>query len=554
MQSPPLRFAVALVLAFVSFPHLALALSPEEIAARLEIKRNVFGGLSFQRAEQIAAGQAEPLFAFEARDSFFVNWEIPACNVAEFEQQLHLPAGFHLAKIRILEGERPAYYLSLNMYEVTIDVPSIRAEWSVYVTKGNDPAPRFMIVEAQSSTASFDPVLGPAPAADIIYERDENHVQATVHAPGTHFELSFDKPRRSQRGGRGSLQWAMANDFIYWTNGVADKAAYNGTLTQARMSSVRARDLEMVDETRWARFVSPKPRHVLLFNAPIELTVSPWANLNDPTLALDPAHRAMLQGVKASAFGGLSQYHASQVFAGLKEPLFAFTIEDERPAYFINFRVPPNRVQALSEALALPEGFDLAPIQTLAHGRPEFMISLNVYQASGIAAGIRAEWSVYVTPVDDPYEQYFMVIDVASSGPSLDVVNLFTPPAQQLSLEVDAEGMAHTQIINGNSSFSATFPVSEPSACDQPLDQSWVRANDRIYWRNGVYDRGFYNGSLLGARVGVVDGADVQIDDGTPWAQFVDPEPLEVFYFHGKKELRVSPWYNLEELSSTPAQ
>ncbi len=96
--------------------------------------------------------------------------------------------------------------------------------------------------------------------------------------------------------------------------------------------------------------------------------------------------------------------------------------------------------------------------------------------------------------------------------------------------------------------------MSGPSACDQPLDQTWVRANDRIYWRNGVSDRGFYNGSLLDARVGVVHGADVQIDDGTPWAQFVDPEPLEVFVFHGKKELRVSPWYNLEELSSMPAQ
>lgn len=217
----------------------ASALSPEEKAARIQIKQQAFGGLMFQRAEQVAAGQAEPLMGFDARDSFFVNWVIPHHKVEAFEETLDLPEGFELAPIRIVRGERARYFLSLNIYEVTIGLPALRAEWSVYVRTADDPTPRFMVVEAQSSADAFDPALGPVPGVPFEYTRDDEQLHTVIDAGETQFEMGLHKPRRTRwNSRRATLQWARANDYIYWPNGVVDKAYYNGTLTKERMTAV----------------------------------------------------------------------------------------------------------------------------------------------------------------------------------------------------------------------------------------------------------------------------------------------------------------------------
>lgn len=531
----------------------ASALSPEEKAARIQIKQQAFGGLMFQRAEQVAAGQAEPLMGFDARDSFFVNWVIPRHKVEEFEATLNLPEGFELAPIRIIRGERPRYFLSLNIYEVTIGAPAVRAEWSVYVRTADDPAPRFMVVEAQSSADSFDPALGPVPGVAFEYTRDDEQLHAVIDAGATQFEMSLHKPRRTRFNSRkATLQWAKANDYIYWRNGIADKAYYNGTLTKERMTAVDPDCVEIHDGTPWAQFVRPRPAHVLLFNTNLEFALSPWANLNDPALNIAPEQRAMLQGIKATVFPQLGQLDASLVMNGTGEALVDFKVDMDVPAYFINFRVPYHKVQALEDALNLPAGFHLAPISALRYQYPEFMISLNVYRASGVAAGLRAEWSVYVTPEDDPYTRYFMVVDVTSDLPSLDVVNLATPPAELFTHTVDGDGHVQTDILFDGKSFSLAFDMPGEEAPSCKINQAWARANDRIYWANGVYDRAMYNGTLIDADIAIADPASVVVSDGTPWAEFVDAQPLEVLVFRNALEFRLRPWFNIEEIATEP--
>lgn len=140
-----------------------------------------------------------------------------------------------------------------------------------------------------------------------------------------------------------------------------------------------------------------------------------------------PEHLGFLRDVKAEAFSKLARFNAFQVLFGMQEALMEFNVENDMPSYFINFRVRPERVRDLAQAIGLPDGFRLVPIRVLIHAQPELMLSLNVYKVSGSVSGKRAEWSVYVSPDDDPWQGYFMVIDVASDVASLDVVNLFTP-------------------------------------------------------------------------------------------------------------------------------
>lgn len=79
------------------------------------------------------------------------------------------------------------------------------------------------------------------------------------------------------------------------------------------------------------------------------------------------------------------------------------------------------------------------------------------------------------------------------------------------------------------------------------LSAEWILSNDRIYWRNGVYDRLLYNGLRLDADVVEVDPQSAIIDDRTSWAQFVDATPLQVAVFRKPLQFAVNPWYNVEE-------
>jgi hypothetical protein len=525
------------------------ALTPEDKEVRLAIKREVFAGLEFQRAAQVAAGAAEPLLAFEVDDATFIHWRIPAQRVAAFEHALALPAGFALAKVQILPREPARYYLSLNLYAVAIaGVPGVRAEWSTYVVRDGDPKPRFLIIEARSSVDSFDPVSGPTSASAVTYAALGGEVLAQVVADGTDFSAQFELPcRGAGNQPRASQAWAEANDFIYWQNGVADKAFYDSSVTRDRWLSIDPSQVAIEDGSRWAEFVDAEPVHVLYSDVPLRFALSPWFNAGDPALALDPGQRAMLLAVKAQVYSGLGQQRGYLVSLGQAEALVDFTVVDAVPAYFINFEVPRSRVAALVDAIGMPAGLELAELSIVRGERPAYFLSLNVYQAAGVAAGMRAEWSVYVREVASPSKVYFMAIDVASSVPSFNVVDLATPPAPVFENTLE-QSQITTSIVGASGSFAVTFMVPGDHAHPVRLSPTWLAANDRVYWTNGVYDKLYYNGSVVDAEVAEVCLASVDIYDDTPWRRFVRPQPAHVLVFRNAQEYLLHPWFNLEEL------
>jgi hypothetical protein len=78
----------------------------------------------------------------------------------------------------------------------------------------------------------------------------------------------------------------------------------------------------------------------------------------------------------------------------------------------------------------------------------------------------------------------------------------------------------------------------------------WIAANDYIYWRNGICDRTFYDSGLVGAHTTVVRSTNLKIRDSTRWGEIVLPEPKHVVVFHNPIEFAISPWWNLDDLSS----
>jgi hypothetical protein len=569
-RSTAAAVSLALLLVFAGAARAACDLVP--------VKQQNFGGLELIRACSILPFTAlplppgtpdiceglpviapqEPLVNLVARDMLYFNWEVPAGSVPQLEAALQLPGrGFRIAPIEILRGEKPRPYLSLNYYVTTIaGVLTYRTEWSTYVVKSPDTRPRYMVLEVQSSEPGADPTYPGfvKPAAEVSYTIDGRQVQ--VSSPD--FQASFVlPPSGKEKTVKIGQPWAQANDALYWLNGVADIALYNGGLTDASPISVDPVSADVDNASTWARFIADRPSNIVLFSQPLEFAFTPYANLSDPALGLPTGYTDALKQFKSFTFGAFSYGHAFQVLQGIEEPLLRFDITtDNVPSIFINFSVPNRKAKAFEAALGLPANLKLAKSKATARQPARYLLSLNIYESPDVLTGqrvYRAEWSTYVKDTNDPRASgpFFMVVDVDSSSASLNPVDLFTLPTVMDYGVQNGKIAANIKHEDGSTDkFSVEFPMPAASAPVVRLHEPWILANDRVYWSNGVYDLLFYNGSLLDADVVEADPTSLVISDNTPWASFVDATPAQVLVFRKPLQFVLHPWYNVEELCS----
>ncbi len=230
---------------------------------------------------------------------------------------------------------------------------------------------------------------------------------------------------------------------------------------------------------------------------------------------------------------------------GREEPLAAFTVEADPPSVYWVFRVRADAVGRLRSVLQLPAAFESTPIRCLTSDVPEHIIVLNVYRVSGLAKGMRAEWSLFVGDAEGIPR--YMVFDARSSLLSMDAVDVIT---RKSTVEHVRDGQTiSTRVGDGDSAFTSTITI--PSGDGAPLVTTaadWSTANDYIYWGNGICDRTYYDAGMAAARVRDVAAIHVTIDDRTSWADLIEPTPLHVLVFEDAINLVISPWENLRRL------
>ena len=248
--------------------------------------------------------------------------------------------------------------------------------------------------------------------------------------------------------------------------------------------------------------------------------------------------------LKRFMYSQLALRSAIMIAVGREQPLVTFTVEQDPPSVYLVFELRPEAVDDLVTTLALPPGMSVAPVRCLADDEPRYLMALNVYRVSGITNGRRAEWSVFVSEPDGTPR--YMVIDARSSSRSMDPVDVFTKPSRvdhqrvgdQVSMTIGSEGSA----------FAATIDLGAATVAGNAPE--WVTANDRIYWRNGICDRTYYDAGLAAPKLRSVPPADVTIDDAGPWAELVEPDPVVVLVFDEAIEFVVSPWENVDSLET----
>lgn len=264
----------------------------------------------------------------------------------------------------------------------------------------------------------------------------------------------------------------------------------------------------------------------------------------------DPANDPAFDGhrlAKRALYAGLTMQSALGVLAGTQQPLLPFVVLDDPPSVFFNYEIEAERADELAAYLELPPGFELAPVAIVEGEEPRLFLSLNVYAVDGLGgalSGNRAEWSVYVSK--DGGRPSFMVVEARSSAPSLDPVDWFTDatPLEHARTErgivsdIESEGSTTFRSLIGQGGLRTAVPVFPTT--------SWAAANDRIYWRNGVADRVYYDGLLTDTELLSVDPAAVRTFDDSVWSAFIDPQPVHVLVYQTRLELVISPWYNVD--------
>lgn len=248
--------------------------------------------------------------------------------------------------------------------------------------------------------------------------------------------------------------------------------------------------------------------------------------------------------IKRYIYAMLSLRDMAYILLGKSKPVVPFTVEADPPSLYFNFRIRPDRRDALASHVGFPSRFSLAKIRCLEDDPESFdCLTLNVYRVSGITNGLRAEWSVYIT--DPEGKPRYMVVEARASSGSMDPVDIITRASRVEHAR--AGGTLETFVASDNDTF---FRASSPVPPESNLFSSraageWIEANDVIYWRNGVCDRAFYDGKMANARIGVIPPESVRIEDTTVWRDFIEPVPERVLLFPSALFFVISPWWNI---------
>jgi len=274
-----------------------------------------YGVLDLYQALQIYAGKELPKMVFSLKKNpmaVFINFEIPRKNISSFKEAF-LPDHFKLAKMRFYPEQKKAVYaLSLNVYEALgQNISGYRAEWSTYVINPDEenPRPRFSVIEAQTSSTGFDPLIAlelfdPAqfdpgnltalmeePADVFEYlANDQDGIDISILDIAEDIEVDVSVAYPDEKDilhTRPLKRWMEANDFAYWGE-AADLLKYDSNVMFAKLIVFKAGTEDIIKDTAFSGYVDPEPLPIILWNGVQDIALEPWGNVQD----IIPGNRA----------------------------------------------------------------------------------------------------------------------------------------------------------------------------------------------------------------------------------------------------------------------
>ncbi|MGI9284513.1 MAG: hypothetical protein ACR2P1_03940 [Pseudomonadales bacterium] len=256
---------------------------PAERTKRLIFKRVLYPLLSLIDVFTIIVGKAQPRVPFLVKGdppTTYYNFRIKPDQLEAFRVYINLPEHLPLTPIKCLTDESEDYLLTLNVYHVGGILTGVRAEWSTYVTD-HLGIRRYMVLEARSSKISFDAASFITRATLVEHDNQNDILTSVVESEEQKiFRIDSDLSSLEQcHYLTVAGEWIEANDYIYWRNGICDRTFYEAGMANSRVKNVPNESITIDDQTHWAPFIETKPKHTLVFEAPMEFILVPWRNL-----------------------------------------------------------------------------------------------------------------------------------------------------------------------------------------------------------------------------------------------------------------------------------
>ncbi|MFT4518840.1 MAG: hypothetical protein ACI9JM_001225 [Halioglobus sp.] len=492
-------------------------------------------------------------------NSMFINFEFKDQQARDDFTAAHLPVGFNLSPIRILDTDIPRYFLVLNMYQSGGGlVNGARAEWSVFVQDPYTGVPRFLVVQAAADEISADSVNLLTQPEPVTHELTGSAVESYVgevdpvtEIESLYFSSTIDWPQSPETLVQFEREFVVANDFIFWGNGVADHGFYNSTVFNRDAVLVDPAQFSFTDASEWAVYVNAAPVHALVYLNPLEIVASPWWNLTETYLDIileapgaNPT-RTQLLSFKNGFYPGLVQGLAKDAIRGEGLALAATTITDSVPTASYHFPLL-DAVGLLTEA-AGPGVHTPIAVELYDGEVAGLYLTLNVYKREGDTCGTRAEWLTYVTGADGRPEA--LRIDSVATQPCLDAITLMTVAAdvsQDHNLVSNTLGtLINSQFVQ----FDASVDLDLATGAQAGLNR--LESGDRVCSLNDICDEFFIDGQQLMEDAHQADGIAVTINAmATPWDSYVDMSGARADVRLVPDDSAMNPWRNLRTFAA----
>jgi hypothetical protein len=522
----------------------------EIISSRHPLKMLFYIMEAKQIAGGIASGATHPcknFFVDAYPPSIFINYEIPEEQVAAFSTAF-VPTGFEMIKLRLLESDHSAYFLSLNIYKTRGLAAGIRYEWSIFVKDPAQEKPRFLVIHALAELRSLDPssedfFTPPQPVTHI----DENGqliskaLQDQGNGMEDYFLSTIKWPQDSPQVDRTTREFIVANDFIYWEGGVYDHCLYTGSMHNRDVTIIPPSDYTVKDNTPFAVYIKPVPSSVFVYQNDLDYLFLPWENLETDDLDMVPDRIEALRLLKRKLYSKLINNDVVAAFNAKDEPVSAFEIDNSVPSVFFNYVIPDAKADGLEAALGLPSGYCLKKNKILeSDAQQAYYLTLNIFKINEAIEGLRAEWSVYVD--DGTGHEHFMIVELMTEDVVLDPVNLLNFPSM-VQHELSGDTVS-TTLVSPTIDFKAVLKVND---CREELHTlDWVEAKDFVYYLNGICDKYYFGEGSLETPLLLVNPSSVIVSASTPWSEFIDSEPVHVLLRTNRQFIGKKPWVNVQ--------
>ena len=212
-----------------------------------------------------------------------------------------------------------------------------------------------------------------------------------------------------------------------------------------------------------------------------------------------------------------------------------FTVNPE--SLYINYRLTNTQYNVVNEYVkARNPRFIMEPIRIAGYDKPEYYLSLNIYNCSSPlflndAGMTRFEINTYVT---DGKRKGTLIMDYMSNALSMDPVNIFKDAVPIYYHNGSIGGKVDNIYLNTTIMIALKDPRFYPAD-----DLSYY--SDIIYYSNGIYDKLYYDTSLITARTfsPVIDNLEFR------FLNLTFNKPDSIFYFKDQINFVGSMWDNL---------